>query len=137
MNEELTEDTVATEEKINTVLLILPWIILILTLIRNGYASRKAGKSWEETITILLNTLKDEEKMTADGGFSGDALTKAKEVAAVIGAGKEAQAKAEEALSQGREKDIKVGSINGKPIYLGNVLGIGSALSGVIRGFRK
>lgn len=138
MNEEqITEDTPMEEKTLNTVLLILPWIILLVTVIRNAYASRKAGKSWEETFTIIINTLKDEDKMIA-GGFSPDALAKAKEIGAVIGAGKEAQAKAEEALTQGKEtSDIKIGSLNGKPIYLGSALGIGSALAGVVNGFRK
>lgn len=137
-DEQLTEDTVAMDEKsLDTVLAALPWVILLLTIIRNVWASRRAGKSWEETMTIIVNTLKDEQKMV-DGNFSPDALAKAKEISAVIGAGKEAQAKAEEVLSQGKEtNDIKIGSINGKPIYLGSALGLGSALAGIAKGFRK
>jgi len=136
--QELTAHTVAQDPNaiLDLVLLALPWIVTLATIIINMIKNRRAGKTWEESFTILINTLKDEAKMK-DGGFSKDAVDKAKAVAQVIGAGKDAQDKVEAALTQGKEQDIKIGSINGKPIYLGNALGIGSALASILKGFRK
>jgi hypothetical protein len=136
--QEVTANTVAQDPNaiLDLVLLALPWIVTLATIVINMIKNRRAGKTWEESFTILINTLKDEAKMK-DGGFSKDAVDKANAVAKVIGAGKDAQDKVEAALTEGKEQDIKIGSINGKPIYLGNALGIGSALAGILKGFRK
>lgn len=132
------QDTVAHDPNatLDMILMLLPWGISLITIVISAIKLRRSGKSWEETFTIIVNTLKDEQKMV-DGGFSADTIQKAKDVANVIGAGSEAQKKVEEVLTQGKEQDVKIGSINGKPIYLGNALGIGSALAGIIKGFRK
>lgn len=131
--EAAVQDSDAT---LNLIMTLLPWLVSLVTLIISIIKLRKSGKTWEETFTIIVNTLKDEQKMV-DGGFSADTIAKAKDVANVIGAGSEAQKKVEEVLTQGKEQDIKIGSINGKPIYLGSALGIGSALASIANQFRK
>ena len=121
---------------LNLIMTLLPWLVSLLTLIISAIKLRKSGKTWEETFAILVNTLKDEKKMV-EGGFSKDAVAKAQEVAKILGTGQEAEKKVQEILTKGKEQDIKIGSINGKPIYLGKALGIRSALAAVVKGFRK
>lgn len=121
---------------LNLIMTLLPWLVSLVTLIISVIKLRKSGKTWEETFAILVNTLKDEKKMV-EGGFSKDAVAKAQEVAKILGAGQEAEKKVQEILTKGKEQDIKIGSINGKPIYLGKALGIGSALAAIVKGFRK
>lgn len=132
------QDTVAHDPNttLDLILTLLPWCVSLITIVISAIKLRRSGKSWAETYTIIVNTLKDEQKMV-DGGFSADTIQKAKDVANVIGAGSEAQKKVEEVLTQGKEQDIKIGSINGKPIYLGSALGIGSALASIANQFRK
>jgi multidrug efflux pump subunit AcrB len=50
----------------------------------------------------------------------------------------EAKKKVETILKEGREvDDLKIASINGKPIYLGDIAGIGSTLAAAINRIRK
>lgn len=111
------------------------YLVAILTAIISMYRSYKAGKGFAEIATILVNTLKDENKMVG-GKFSTATLDKAQEVANTISADTVAMEQVKVVL-QGRSTDIKLGSFRGKPVYLSDALGFGSMAQGIIRIFRK
>jgi hypothetical protein len=93
-------------------------------------------------LVLIANTLKDEDKMV-DGKFAAATAAKVEKVAAVMGAGTNAVVEVKQAVAQNstnpadHKGDIKIASINGKPIYLGETAAIGTKLSaalGVLRG---
>ena len=102
------------------------YAVAVLTAIISVYKNYKQGKSAGEIITILVNVLKDENKMVG-GKFSPEALKKAEEVAITIGANDVAVEEAKKAL-KGNEIDVKIGSYKGKPIYLSDAIGAGSIM---------
>lgn len=110
---------------------ILPWVAAVASFIYNVYQYRKAGKTLAEAVTLTINTMKVEDKMT-DGAFKSELIQKAEAAAEVLQVSKEVKNKVQTVLKEGREMDIKLGSINGKKIYLGDVAGIGSALAAAL-----
>lgn len=117
---------------LDNALMILPWVLWLGTLLLAVLKLRKQGKTWAEAFHVAINTLKVEDKMV-DGTFSPDLVKKVGAVAEALQVGKEAKEKVEKVLSEGKELDIKVGSIKGKPIYLGDITGIGSTLAAALR----
>lgn len=120
-------------ENINfdTVVTYAGYLVAVLTAAISLYRSHKAGQTLAQSLVIMANTLKDEAKMP-DGMFSTATIQKAKEVATTIGANDVAVEEVKKAL-QGKELDVKIGSLKGKPIYLSDAIGIGS----VVQGFGK
>ena len=116
---------------VELIVMIVPWLISILTIVVAVIKARRAGKTWDETLTVVINSLKVEEKMH-NGSFKPDMIDKAAVVAQAIGVSQEAAKKAQEAL-KGKEQDIKIGSINGKPIYLGNAIQVGAVVGGLLK----
>ena len=116
---------------IDTIVNYLGYVIAALTAAVSLYKSHKAGKTFAEAMTVLVNTLKDENKMI-DGKFSGATLEKAEVFATTIGANDQAVEQVKSVL-RGKELDVKVGSLKGKPVYLSDVLQVG----GIIQGFSK
>jgi len=107
------------------------YAVAILTLIVTVYKSHKAGKTYAEIITIIINVLKDENKLI-NGKFSPETLKKAEEIANVLTNDSNAIERVKDALN-GSEKDIAIASIKGKKIFLSDVLKIG----GIYKIFRK
>lgn len=99
--------------------------------------ARKDGKTWSESLHIAVNTMKVEDKMDS-GAFKPELVQKVGVVSEALQASAEAKEKVEKILREGREvDDIKIASINGKKIYLGDLTGIGSALAAAINRIRK
>lgn len=115
----------------DTIITYAGYLVAVLTAAISLYKSHKAGKTFAEAITVLVNTLKDEGKMV-EGQFSHATIEKAKVFATTIGANDAAVEQVKSAL-QGKELDIKLGSLKGKPVYLSDALSIG----GIIQGFGK
>lgn len=116
---------------IDTLVTYAGYLVAILTAAVSLYKSHKAGKSFAEAMTVLVNTLKDENKMV-DGKFSSATIEKAEALATTIGANDVAVEQVKSAL-KGKELDIKLGSLKGKPVYLSDALQVG----GIIQGFSK
>ncbi|MDD5486813.1 MAG: hypothetical protein PHW65_04600 [Dehalococcoidales bacterium] len=119
----------------NDVVAIIGYLIAALTAIVSFYRSYKAGKSASEALLIVINALKDEEKMV-DGAFSKQTLQKIEDFATTIQADDKAVKQAKQAL-QGRELDVKIGSFKGKPIFLSDALKLGGLVSAVRKAVRK
>ena len=107
------------------------YVVAALTAIISLYRNYKAGKSAAEALTVIVNVLKDENKML-NGKFSPETVQKAEEVAKAISADDVAVEQVKQVL-KGREIDAKVGSYKGKPIYLSDVLSVGGLLRRVAK----
>lgn len=116
---------------LDNAIVVLPWVLTALSFLYAFFKAKKAGKTTAEAITLAINTLKVEDKM-ADGTFKPELIQKVEAAAEVLQVSKEAKDKVQTVLREGREMDIKLGSINGKKIYLGDVTGIGSALAAAL-----
>lgn len=116
----------------DTVVQYAGYLITILTILVSLYRARKAGQTMAQALIIAVNTLKDEDKMTATGQFTPETIKKAQDFATSVGADDAAIEKVKVAL-QGREIDLKVGTYKGKPIYLSEALGI----AGLLRNIKK
>jgi len=123
--------------KLDTFLMVLPWLISGLSILFSFLKAKRDGKTWAEALHIAVNTLKVEDKMQ-DGAFKPELIEKVAVVSEALQVSAEAKAKVETILKEGREvDDIKIASINGKPIYLGDIAGIGSTLAAAINRIRK
>ena len=97
----------------------------------------KQKLSAQEAILLVVNTLKNEEQMHAGGEvFKQDTIAKVDKVASAMSAGSTAVEQVKAALVTPAgvtiPGDIKLGSLNGKPIYLSNVTGVGSTLAAAL-----
>jgi len=99
--------------------------------------AKKDKKTLAESVNLAFNTLKVEDKMNA-GIFSPALVKKAEAAAAVLQVGADAKQAVTSALKEGQTipNDLKIGSINGQPIYLGSIMGVGSALAAALRKIR-
>lgn len=141
----LTADTVALEPAtglsglltVDNVAAALPWLMTALSFIYSVWKSKKDGKTTMEALTLAVNTLKVEDKMV-EGGFKPELIRKVDAAAEALQVSKEAKAKVEAVLKEGREvNDIKIASINGKKIYLGDLTGVGSVLAATLGRIRS
>ena len=136
-SEAITADSIATVSKLDTFLAWLPWLITALTALFSLIKAKKDGKTWIEALNVAVNTLKVEEKME-NGAFKPELVQKVSAVSEALQVSNEAKEKVERILKEGREvDDIKIASIKGKPIYLGDITGIGSALAAAIKRIRQ
>lgn len=136
-SEVITADTIATVSKLDTFLAYLPWLITALTAVFSLIKAKKDGKTWIEALNVAVNTLKVEEKME-NGAFKPELVQKVSAVSEALQVSNEAKEKVERILKEGREvDDIKIASIKGKPIYLCDIAGIGSALAAAIKRIRQ
>ena len=110
--------------------MIISWLMAFLK-------DKKDKKTLAESVTLAFNTLKVEDKMNA-GAFSTALVKKAEAAAEVLQVGQEAKNAVTSALRDGQTvpNDLKIGSINGQPIYLGSIMGVGSALAAALRKLR-
>lgn len=107
----------------------LGYVVAVITAILHFYKARKAGATAAEATLLIVNTLKDESKLTG-GVFSKDTLKKVEDVASAVGANTQAVEQAKEAL-RGQQLDVKVGSYRGKPIYISDALKVGGIAQGI------
>lgn len=121
--------------EIDTIITYAGYLVAVLTAAISLYKSHKAGKGFAEAMTVIVNTLKDESKMI-DGKFSSATLEKAENFATTIGANDVAVEQVKSAL-KGKELDIKLGSLKGKPVYLSDALRVGGILQGLGGLFRR
>ncbi|GAB1353139.1 hypothetical protein MASR1M12_18730 [Erysipelotrichia bacterium] len=122
---------------LNTFLLVLPWLISGLSILFSFLKAKKDGKTWAEALHVAVNTLKVEDKMV-NGAFKPELVEKVGAVSEALQVSAAAKQKVEQILKEGREvDDIKIASIKGKPIYLGDIAGIGSTLAAAINRIRK
>lgn len=127
----------AATSKLDTFLMVLPWLISGLSILFSFLKAKKDGKTWAEALHVAVNTLKVEDKMV-NGAFKPELVEKVGAVSEALQVSTEAKQKVEQILKEGREvDDIKIASINGKPIYLGDIAGIGSTLAAAINRIRK
>ncbi len=119
---------------IDTIVNYLGYVIAALTAVVSLYKSHKAGQTLAQSLIVLANTLKDENKMVG-GQFTLQTVAKAEEVARQIGANDQAIEQVKEAL-KGRQIDVKLGSWKGKPIYLSDALKVGGIADAVRRLFK-
>jgi hypothetical protein len=123
--------------KLDTFLAYLPWIITAITAVFSLVKAKKDGKTWIEALNVAVNTLKVEDKME-NGAFKPELVQKVSAVSEALQVSNEAKEKVERILKEGREvNDIRIASIKGKPIYLGDITGIGSALAAAIKRIRQ
>lgn len=120
---------------LENVLTILPWAITALTILLAFLKARRDGKTWMEALHVAINTLKVEDKMV-EGSFKTELVEKAEAVSQALQVSKDAKEKVQQVLKEGREQDIKIASIKGKPIYLGDVAGVGSSLAAALKKLR-
>jgi hypothetical protein len=136
-SEAITADSIATVSKLDTFLAYLPWIITAITAVFSLVKAKKDGKTWIEALNVAVNTLKVEDKME-NGAFKPELVQKVSAVSEALQVSNEAKEKVERILKEGREvNDIRIASIKGKPIYLGDITGIGSALAAAIKRIRQ
>lgn len=125
---------------LDTIILWAPYVVTLVTILLSVAKSIRAGKTLQDAILIVANTLKDENKMES-GKFSDATIAKVERVAGVISAGAEAETTVKKVLTGGAHtNDVKVGSVNGKPIYIGQVVTTGAALLefwNKLRGLKK
>jgi hypothetical protein len=122
---------------VEIVMTVLPWLISALSLVFAFIKAKRDGKTWAEALHVAVNTLKVEDKMQ-DGAFKPELVEKVGAVSEALEVSNEAKEKVEKILKEGKEvDDIKIASINGKPIYLGDIAGIGSTLAAAINRIRK
>ena len=110
--------------------MVVSWLMAFLK-------AKKDKKTLAESVNLAFNTLKVEDKMNA-GIFSPALVKKAEAAAEVLQVGQEAKNAVTSALKDGQTvpNDLKIGSINGQPIYLGSIMGVGSALAAALRKLR-
>lgn len=115
-------------------------IALVVTLIVTLAQAIKAKLQAREAIILLLNVLKDEDKMTASGQFKDATLKKIDQVAQVAQVGTTAVAEVKQVITDVNRGGLKLGSYNGKPVYLEDVGRIGSRLGAalsIVRGILR
>ncbi len=69
----------------DTIIQYAGYALTALTIILSFIQSRRTGKSVAEALIVVINTLKDENKMV-DGQFSPETIKKAEQFATTIGA---------------------------------------------------
>jgi len=99
------------------------YAVAVLTLIITIYKAHKAGKTYGEIITIIINVLKDENKLV-NGKFAPGTFEKIEKIADIISADENNVEEVKKLLGEGKEGDIKIASLNGKSLYLSQLLKI-------------
>lgn len=105
--------------------------------------------SMQEAMILMINTLKDEDKMEANGAiFKEDTLKKIDKIAEVTQVGAQAIAEVKSVITTANTRDpstanpgdIKLGSYNGKPVFISDAYTVGSKLVsalGILRGILR
>lgn len=119
----------------DTIVQYLGYVVAALSVVISLYKSHKAGQTLAQSLVVMANTLKDENKMVG-GQFTTATIKKAQEVATTIGANDVAVEQVKQAL-KGREIDVKLGSWKGKPVYLSDAISLGGIVQGIGKLFRK
>ena len=98
-------------------------LIGIYFFIRKVYLQMKVAKK-EEKYWVILNALKDENKMVEGKQFTNDFYNKIEKVAEALGATQGTIKEARKNIHNINEGEgiIKIGTDNGKPLYLDKML---------------
>jgi len=115
----------------NFILSHIDTIIAVLTALAMFFKMVKEKVTAGQALVLLGNALQDEHKMV-DGQFTPATVAKVENIAATTGAPAPAVTAVTDALTKindaakttGAQNGIKVGSLNGKPVYLDQVVGI-------------
>jgi hypothetical protein len=118
---------------LDQIITVISVVAFLASLAANFLQARKAGKTVAEALTLMINTLKVESKMLPDGTLDPALIAKAEKAAEVLQVGQQAKVEVTKALQGQHVNDLKVASINGKPIYLGQIAGVGGALAAALR----
>jgi len=100
----------------------------------------KAKVQAREAIMLVVNTLKDEDKLTPTGQFKSQTIEKIDQVATIAKVSTGAVENVKQVINDVNRGGIKLGSYNGKPVYLEDVSRVGSQLGAalqVLRGVLK
>jgi len=100
----------------------------------------KAKVQAREAIMLVVNALKDEDKLTPSGQFKAETVNKIEKVATIAKVSTGAVENVKQVINDVNRGGLKLGSYNGKPIYLEDVSRIGSQLGAalqVLRGVLK
>lgn len=106
---------------------VISGVILVILTIVKVFRSKgiSNAEKFDKAITLVINTLKDETKMKDDGTeFDPKVKSKLEDIGKKMEMGKEEVEKVKEAFSYNKydKKGTKIGSHNGKPIYLESVI---------------
>ena len=122
---------------VDTAMLVIPWVLTALTFTFSFIKAKRDNKTWSEAFHVAVNTLKVEDKMQG-GAFKPELIKKVDAVSEALHVSEDAKKKVQRILKEGKEvNDLKIASINGKKIYLGDIAGIGSTLAAAIQRIRK
>lgn len=123
-------------DDLDRIISVISLIAMLASWLTAYLKARRDGKAISEAVTLAINVLKVEEKMN-NGAFKQELIEKADVAAEVLQTGERARDEVMQALQMGREvPDLKIGSIKGKPIYLGQIAGVGAALAAALRKLR-
>jgi hypothetical protein len=126
-----------TIENIQALLALISYVIIpAISAAVVFYKSMKADKDIAEAVTLAVNVLKVEDKMQPNGKFPEALTAKVASAADALQVGAKAKQQVTDIINSGHTADLKIASINGKPIYLGSVLGIGAGLAAALRRLR-
>lgn len=109
--------------------MLIPLLLAIFEIVRER-------KSWRNSLALLAQTLQDENKMENGKYFTAEAIKKLEEIAAVTGAAKAEIEVTKEILSNVNRNGIKVGTYNGKPVYLQDAVVVGGMVRNAWRALR-
>lgn len=105
---------------------------LTVTLLVTLAQAVKAKMQTREAIVLLLNVLKDEEKLTPQGQFKAATIAKIDQVAEIAKVGGTAVDEVKRTIADVNRGGLKVGSHKGKPVYLEDVSRVGSQLGAAL-----
>ena len=125
-----TGTTVLSSSVSEQLLTWLPLLGMLCSMIVSFIKARKDGKTMSEAVLLIVNTLKDEDKMV-QGQFTAETHAKAEAVGNALTVGDTAKNIVTAALS-GSTSDVQVGSYKGKPVYIP-----GGMLSGALGMLKK
>jgi hypothetical protein len=126
-----------TVENVQSLVMLISYVVIpAISAAVVLYKSLKADKDIAEAVTLAVNVLKVEDKMLPNGKFSTELTAKVASAADALQVGAKAKQQVTDIINTGHTADLKIASINGKPIYLGSVLGIGAGLAAALRRIR-
>ena len=110
-------------------------VIGLYCFIRKVYLQAKLAKK-EEKFWVIVNALKDENKMVDGEKFTNDFISKLEKIGKALNVSNNSLKEAKANILQANTGSIKVGSYKGKPIYANNILKEAGRLKSLARLFK-
>jgi len=107
-------------------------IVAIFTLVQ----AIKAKLQAREALMLVVNTLKDEDKLTPAGQFKAETIDKIEKVATIAKVSTGAVESVKQVINDVNRGGLKLGSYKGKPVYLEDVGRVGSQLGAALQVLR-